>query len=57
MSNLVIFIVGAIVFSLTVYGAVMGAGIALTRNFYRENENFTRKPGYERAGPGQPSEQ
>lgn len=56
MSTLTIFIFGAIVFATTVYGAVMGAGVALTRRFYRENGAYASRPGFEEAGAGQPEE-
>ncbi len=56
MSSLVIFVVGSVVFALTVYGAVMGAGITLTRRFYRENDHYVERPGFEEAGAGQPEE-
>lgn len=52
MSYTVIFIIGAVVFALTVYGSVMGAGVALTRRFYEQNEAYVERPGYEEAGPG-----
>lgn len=55
MSAVVIFIAGSVVFSLTVYGAVMGAGIALTRRFYEENDGYTDRPGFEEAGAGRPA--
>lgn len=56
MSPLVIFIFGSVVFALTVYGAVMGAGIALTRRFYRENDHYVERPGFDEAGAGRPEE-
>ncbi len=37
MSPLAIFIVGVIIFSITVYGAVMAGGLALTRRQLDEN--------------------
>lgn len=43
MSELTLFIIGAVVFAITVYGAVMGAGIALTRG--SEDEEGTITPG------------
>jgi hypothetical protein len=52
MSSTLIFIVGAAVFALTVFGAVMASGIALTRRFYEENESYTDRPGFEHAGVG-----
>lgn len=52
MSSTVIFIVGSAVFALTVFGAVMASGIALTRRFYEENESYTDRPGFEHAGAG-----
>ena len=37
MSDSIIFVVGIIVFGLTVYGAVVGGGLALTFRNLREN--------------------
>ena len=56
MSTTVIFIVGSAMFALTVYGAVMGAGIALTRSFYSQNDKYMERPGFEDAGAGKPDE-
>ncbi len=44
MSELTLFIIGAVVFAITVYGTVMGAGIALTRNI-EEKEEESISPG------------
>ena len=47
MSETVIFIVGVVVFALTVYGAVMAAGVAMTRTEIAEDPNLRRKVGSE----------
>ena len=52
MSTTIIFIVGAAVFALTVFGSVMASGVALTRRFYEENHSYADRPGYEQAGLG-----
>jgi hypothetical protein len=36
MSELTLFVIGAVVFAITVYGSVMGAGIALSRSTEEE---------------------
>ena len=38
MSPLVIFIVGSVIFAITVYGAVMAGGLLLTRRQFDEND-------------------
>ncbi len=38
MSPLVIFIVGSIIFAISVYGAVMAGGLMLTRRQFEEND-------------------
>ena len=43
MSETVIFIVGAIVFAVTVYGAVMAGGLALTRRELEGDEQLKRR--------------
>jgi hypothetical protein len=43
MSEAVIFIVGALVFAVTVYGAVMAGGLALTRREFDEDEELKRR--------------
>lgn len=43
MSEITLFIIGAVVFSITVYGAVMGAGIALMRS--TDDEEGPVSPG------------
>jgi hypothetical protein len=45
----VIFIVGAIVFAITVYGAIMAGGLALTRRELEGDEELRRRvdPGHE----------
>jgi hypothetical protein len=43
MSEAVIFIVGALVFAVTVYGAVMAGGLALTRRELDEDEELKRR--------------
>lgn len=42
MSELTLFIIGAVVFAVTVYGSIMGAGIALTR---RTEDEESLSPG------------
>lgn len=42
MSENIIFIVGAIIFAVTVYGAVMAAGIALTRVEIHEDPRLSK---------------
>jgi len=44
MSQTVIFIVGVVVFALTVYGSVMAAGLALTRAELDQNPDLEAKP-------------
>lgn len=56
MSSAIIFAVGAVIFAITVYGAVMSGGIALTRRFYEQNDSYTDRPGFENAGPGRPND-
>ncbi|MFT7601581.1 MAG: hypothetical protein ACI8TP_004540 [Acidimicrobiales bacterium] len=43
MSTSVIFIVGVIVFAVTVYGAVMAGGLALTRIVIEQNPDLKKK--------------
>ena len=38
MSEVTLFVIGAVVFAITVYGTVMGAGIALSRSTEDEEE-------------------
>jgi hypothetical protein len=40
MSSLVVFVVGAVVFALTVYGAVMSMGLMLHRSFRAQNDRY-----------------
>lgn len=49
MSQTVIFIVGAIVFAITVYGAIMAGGLALTRRELEGDEELRRRvdPGHD----------
>lgn len=56
MNEIVVFIVGSVVFALTVYGSVMAGGVALTRRFYEQNQSYVDRPGYEDAGVGAPDE-
>ena len=44
MSSTAIFIVGAVVFAITVYGSVMAAGLALTRVELDQNPNLEERP-------------
>jgi hypothetical protein len=57
MSSLIIFTVGAVIFAITVYGAVMSAGVVLTRRFYEQNDAYADLPGSEKAGIGRPTVQ
>jgi hypothetical protein len=43
MSETVLFIVGSVVFAITVYGAVMAGGLALTKSSIIENEQYRRR--------------
>ena len=43
MSETVLFIVGAVVFAITVYGAVMAGGLALTKSSIAENDQYRRR--------------
>ena len=54
MSTTVIFAVGAVIFAITVYGAVMTGGIFLTKRVSEQNDAYTDKPGFDKAGPGRP---
>lgn len=45
MSETVIFIVGVIVFAITIYGTVMAGGIALTRIEIEDNPHLKEKAG------------
>jgi hypothetical protein len=40
MSETVVFIIGAIIFAITVYGTVMAGGLVLTRQELKENEEL-----------------
>jgi hypothetical protein len=40
MSSLVVFVAGAVVFALTVYGAVMSMGLMLHRSFRDQNHRY-----------------
>ena len=55
MSELTLFIIGAVVFAITVYGTVMGAGVALTRRVAGRGDHADRRllttPGYSRPPP------
>ena len=42
MSSTVIFIVGVVVFAMTVYGSVMAAGLALTRVEIQQDPNLQK---------------
>lgn len=53
MSQLTLFIVGTIVFAITVYGTVMAGGIALGRVVEREDDNR----GQPAAGPAEQAAQ
>jgi hypothetical protein len=48
MSQTVVFIVGAVVFAITVYGAIMAGGLALTRRELEGNEELRQRvdPGH-----------
>lgn len=39
MSEMVIFIIGSVIFAITIYGAVMAGGLALTRRELEERPN------------------
>lgn len=43
MSSAVIFIVGAVIFAVTVYGAVIAGGLSLTRRQLDEDAEFRRR--------------
>jgi hypothetical protein len=43
MSSTVVFIVGAIIFAITVYGAVIAGGLALTRKELEGNQELRRR--------------
>ncbi|MBK9178271.1 MAG: hypothetical protein IPM45_01625 [Acidimicrobiales bacterium] len=38
MSEIIIFVIGAVIFAITVYGSVMAGGLALTRLEVKEND-------------------
>lgn len=44
MSNTVIFIVGVVVFAITVWGTVMAGGLALMENEIEQNPNIPNDP-------------
>lgn len=51
MSQSLLFIVGSIVFAITIYGVVMAGGLMLTRNELEHNDRLaTPEPGDLRAG-------
>lgn len=54
MSEFLIFVVGTIIFALTVYGAVMAGGLSLTRRELEQNENLRRKVDPEELESGLP---
>ena len=43
MSETALFIVGAIVFAITVYGTVMAGGLLLTKSSIIENDQYRRR--------------
>ncbi len=43
MSETTLFIIGAIVFAITIYGAVMAGGLALTKGSILENAQYRRR--------------
>ncbi len=43
MSETVLFVVGAVIFAITVYGAVVAGGLALTKSSIIENPQYRRR--------------
>lgn len=53
MSETALFVIGALVFAVTVYGAVMAGGLALTKSSIVENDQYRRRVSDDQASPGQ----
>lgn len=43
MSETTLFIIGAVIFAITVYGAVVAGGLALTKGSILENDQYRRR--------------
>ena len=43
MSDTILFIVGSVVFAITVYGAVIAGGLSLTKSSLLENDQYRRR--------------
>ncbi|MGK2927987.1 MAG: hypothetical protein ACSLFO_00245 [Acidimicrobiales bacterium] len=56
MSETTLFIIGAIVFAITIYGAVMAGGLALTKGSLLENDQYRRRVADDQVGPGLPTD-
>ena len=54
MSETAIFIVGVVIFAITIYGSVMAAGLALTRHELDENPALKRAAESNSATPASP---
>ncbi|NIR42367.1 MAG: hypothetical protein GWN79_29670 [Actinobacteria bacterium] len=50
MTDFVVFVIGVIVFAVTVWGTVMAGGIALSRIEIEQDPERTRRAGAERLG-------
>ncbi len=56
MSETVLFAIGAIVFAITVYGAVVAGGLMLTRNSIMENPQYRRRVDDDQVDSGLPTD-
>lgn len=56
MSVLVLFAIGAVIFAITVYGAVMVGGLKLTKKSIRENDQFQRRVDDDQVEDGLPTD-
>ncbi len=43
MSTFVLFAIGSVIFAITVYGAVVAGGLALTKQSILENDQYRRR--------------
>ncbi len=56
MSETAIFIIGAIIFAVTIYGSVVAGGLALTKGSLIENDQYRRRVKDDQVGPGLPTD-